>query len=67
MSTMKLDGNSTVPVRLMVVDSSTPVTSTNAVEVTVKDLLIAVFEAIPTQAASTATVEDIVTALKTLP
>ena len=67
MANIKLDGTSTVPVRLVVSDSGTPVTNTTAVDVTVKNLLIAAFEAIPSQAGATATVANIVTALKTLP
>ena len=67
MANIKLDGTSTVPVRLVVSDSGTPVTNTTAVDVTVKNLLIAAFEAIPSQAGATGTVANIVTALKTLP
>ena len=67
---IKLDSNATVPVRLMVETGSgpaTPVTSTTAQDVKLKDVLIAAFAAIPNQAGATATVAAIVTALKTLP
>lgn len=62
-----LNGSSTVPVRKIVTAAGTPVTSTTAVDTTLKDLLIAGFESIPNQAGATATVAAIVTALKTLP
>ena len=67
---IKLDSNATVPVRLMVETGSgpaTPVTSTTAQDVKLKDVLIAAFAAIPNQAGGTTTVAAIVTALKTLP
>jgi hypothetical protein len=56
-----------VPVRLEVTASGVAVSNTGAVGVSMKDLLIAAFEAIPNQAGGTATVAAIVTALKTLP
>ena len=67
---IKLNSSATVPVRLMVEtgsDPATPVTSTTATDIKIKDVLIAAFEAIPSQAGGTATVAAIVTALKTLP
>ena len=67
---IKLNSSATVPVRLRVETGSgpaTPVTSTTAQNVKLKDVLIAAFEAIPSQAGGTATVAAIVTALKTLP
>ena len=64
---MKLDGTSTVPVRLITKDGATVITSTTPVEVTLKQALVAAFEASPSQAGGTATVAAIVTALKTLP
>jgi hypothetical protein len=64
---MAINGFAQVPVRLRVTVAGSPVSNTNQVEVSVKDLLIAVFEAIPSQAGATATVANIVTALKTLP
>ena len=67
---IKLNSSATVPVRLRVETGSgpaTPVTSTTAQEVKLKDVLIAAFEAVPNQAGGTATVAAIVTALKTLP
>ena len=64
---MKLDGTSTVPVRLITKAGATVITSTTPVEVTLKQVLVAAFEAIPSQAGGTATVAAIVTALKTLP
>ena len=67
---IKLNSNATVPVRLMVETGSgpaAPVTSTTAQNIKIKDVLIAAFEAIPSQAGGTATVAAIVTALKTLP
>ena len=67
---IKLNGSATVPVRLMVETGSgpaTPVTSTTAQDVKLKDVLIAAFEAIPNQSGATASVAAIVTALKTLP
>lgn len=66
-NSIKLDGNSTVPVKLIVKDgSSNPVTSTTPVDTKVRDLLVAAFEAIPSQSGATATVAAIVTALKTI-
>lgn len=66
-NSIKLDGNSTVPVKLIVEDgSSNPVTSTPPVDTKVRDLLVAAFEAIPSQSDATATVAAIVTALKTI-
>lgn len=66
-NSIKLDGNSTVPVKLIVKDgSNNPVTSTPPVDTKVRDLLVAAFEAIPSQAGGTATVAAIVTALKTI-
>lgn len=67
MAKLALNGKATVPVRMEVTESSTPLTSTTAVDTTVRDLLIAAFESIPTQSDGTATVGAIVTALKTLP
>lgn len=64
---IKLNGDSTVPVRMMVTNGSTGITSTNSVDIKIKDVLVAAFEAIPSQAGATATVAAIVTALKTLP
>lgn len=64
---MKLDGTSTVPVRIVVSKGADKITNTNAVEVTLKEALVAAFEAIPNQAGGTTTVAAIVTALKTLP
>jgi hypothetical protein len=64
---MGLNGFAQVPVRLRVTVAGNPVTNTNQIEVSLKDLLIAAFEAIPSQAGATATVANIVTALKTLP
>ena len=66
-NSIKLDGNSTVPVKLIVKNgSNNPVTSTPPVDTKVRDLLVAAFEAIPSQASGTATVAAIVTALKTI-
>lgn len=66
-NSIKLDGNSTVPVKLIVKDgSNNPVTSTTPVDTKVRDLLVAAFEAIPSQSDGTATVAAIVTALKTI-
>ena len=62
-----LNGSSTVTVRSVVTKTGTPITNTNALEVTVKELLVAAFAAIPNQSGGTATVAAIVTALKTLP
>lgn len=64
---IKLNGDSTVPVRMMVTNGSTGITSTNSVDTKIKDVLVAAFEAIPSQAGATTTVAAIVTALKTLP
>lgn len=64
---MALNGSSTIPVRNMVTKTGSPVTSTNVTEQQLKDVLIAVFSAIPNQADATATVAAIVTTLKTLP
>lgn len=67
MAKLALNGSATVPVRMEVTNSSTPLTSTTAVDTSIRDLMIAVFESIPTQADATATVAAIVTALKTIP
>ena len=64
---IKLGANSTIAVRSVVSSAGTPITSTNPQERAIKDVLIAAFEAIPSQASATATVAAIVTALKTLP
>ncbi len=66
---MQLNANALVPVRLPVTQtgSSTLLTNTNGVEKTVKEILIAAFQAIPNQAGGTTTVGAIVTALQTLP
>ena len=67
---IKLNGNATFPVLMMVETGSgpaTPVTSTTSQDVNLKNVLIAAFEAIPNHAGGTATVAAIVTALKTLP
>lgn len=67
MAKLALNGSATVPVRMEVTNSSTPLTSTTAVDTSIRDLMIAVFESIPTQADATTTVAAIVTALKTIP
>ena len=39
MTTLKIDGNATIPVRLMVVDGATPVTSTTAVDMKISEVM----------------------------
>lgn len=65
----RLDANATLPVRKIVYQNgtSTGLSNTTATEETVKNILIAAFQAIPNQGGGTATVGAIVTALQTLP
>lgn len=66
---IRLNANMTIPVRpeSYLQGGSVPTTNSNPIEITAKQLLVAAFEAIPSQAGATATVGAIVTALKTLP
>lgn len=65
---IKLDAHAQVPLRLAVVDAQgKAVSNTNAIEVALKDAVLAVLESVPTQSAASATVADLVTALKTIP
>lgn len=64
---MQINHRAMVPVRLEVTTAGVAVGNTTAIGVTVRDLLIAAFEAVPSQAGATTTVAQLVTALKTLP
>lgn len=67
---LRLDASATIPVRPSVYSpqgGSTSVGNTSAIDMKIKDVLVAAFSAIPSQAAGTATVAAIVTALNTLP
>jgi len=64
----KMDGNSLVSVRNNVTTAGGAALTTNtSIEVYVKQLLIAALESVPNQAAGSATIGAIVTALKTIP
>lgn len=62
-----INGFAQVPVRLRVTAAGVPITNTTAVDVSAKDLLVAVLQSIPNQAGATTTVAQLVTALQTLP
>lgn len=64
---LRLDGSATIPVRIANYDGATPITSSGHSDTSLKNILIAAFQAIPSQSAGTATVAAIVAALKTLP
>ena len=67
---VRLDASATIPVRQLMYSpqgGSTTIGSGNPVEMKIKDIMIAAFAAIPSQAAATATVANIVTALQTIP
>lgn len=64
---MVLDANSILSVQLRVVNGANPIGTTTAQSISVRDLLIAAFSTIPSQAAATTTVAQLVTALKTIP
>lgn len=62
---IQIDGNTLVTVRAVVTDSAgDPISNTTAVEIPLKDLLVAALESIDPQSTATATVADLVTAVK---
>lgn len=68
MGAIKLDASAVLTARVKVVDENgDAITNTNGTDYTLKELVIAVIESIPTQADDTSTAAKLVTALKTIP